>query len=245
MGTHKGCVNARVDSPHECGPKLTGKQVMVYFAYLVNSKRNPDVDEGYRYVYKKDYTKKQLGEEYGISQPTIRAAEKRLIEIGYMEIDDKNRVIRLLDGKPFTWIPIKAIKVLLEAAKGTERYGDLLRLYAVLYHFKEEPQEFNARTWVRAFGMNEEYLENYIHIHLMFFMLKLFGLIDYTEGWQRSHNGKKYRVYKDVVIIPANKIEAIDDREAEVDKKVEEYTKVLRSLSDGELDSETNDDQEG
>ena len=228
--THPGCINTRVDTPSKRGEKFTSKQMAVYFAYLVRSKRNPNGLEPYRYLYKKDIIKKELGEQLGISQPTIRSAEQKLVEKGYMQYSGDGKIIYFPDTTLFSWIPIKTIMALLELSKAVDGGGDLLRLYAVLYHFRESEQEFCARTWVYAFGLNESKLENYIHIHILLFLLKFYGFINYEEVEERASGGKLYKKYTNVKVIEDEKVENYDDRMGQPGEVAEEYRRVLEAL---------------
>lgn len=68
----KDAINVRADEKSGGNPKLTDKQMAVYFAYLIRSKRNPNAKEPYRYLYTKDINKTSLAKELKITTPTIR-----------------------------------------------------------------------------------------------------------------------------------------------------------------------------
>lgn len=176
----KGAINTRADLKTEKGPKITDKHIAVYFAYLVRSYRNPNGTEPHRYLYLKDVSKKEIGNIVGVSQPTIRMAEQRLEELGYIYFSEDRKIIYFPDHNVYSWIPVECLTLLLELSKLKECGGDIIRLYAALHYYKKESQSFSARTWVYAFGLSETNQSNYLHIHILLYVLKLYGFIDYT-----------------------------------------------------------------
>lgn len=225
----KGAINTRADLKTEKGIKITDKHVAVYFAYLVRSYRNPNGQEKHRYLYLKDISKKEIGTIIGVSQPTMRAAEQRLEELGYIYFSADRKIIYFPDHNIYSWIPIECLTLLLELSKAKECGGDILRLYAAIHYYKDTPQSFSARTWVYAFGLSETNQTNYLHIHTLLYILKLYGFIDYELKTEVASGRKKYLSYENVVVLNTDSLRCFDETIAPLNDKVEEYKKIVAS----------------
>lgn len=222
-----GMINTRADLKDRKGANLTDKQMSVYFAYLINSYRNPNGQECHRYLYLKDISKKEIGEMAGVSQPTVRKAEQRLEEEGYICYSLDKKIMFFPDHEVYSWIPVHILVALLKISRESGYGGDLLRLYSALHYYRHEPQSFNARTWVRAFGLPENHQENYVRIHVMLFLLELYGLIEFDKVMRVARGGKQYLSYENVTVVEGYNIVDYDDSVAPVTSLVDEYSKIV------------------
>lgn len=238
-------INVRADELNKTNAKISDKHIAVYFAYLLESKRNPNGKEAYRYLYIKDISKKKIGERIGVSQPTIRTAEKKLAELRYIEFDKDpsgNVIVKFPDHMVYSWIPIETLQLLLRLSKFTQCGGDILRFYAALHYLgvkrdKETreitrvPLEFNVKPWVCAFGLSPTYQEYYLKFHLLLYVLKMYGVVDFEIEDRRAKGGKLYRYYKNVIVLPPEELKQFDDAAADVSvEQIGEYTRALAAL---------------
>ena len=230
MSTEK--INARADLKTERNVKITDKHIAVYFGYLIQSKRNPNNLENHRYLYMKDVSKKELGLVINVSQPTIRAAEQKLEELGYIYFSEDKKIMFFPDHSIYSWIPVKALQILLRLSSEKQCGGDILRLYAALCYYRDKPQEFSAKTWVYAFGLSETNQSSYLHIHVLLYVLKLYGLIDYEQKTLRARGGKHYLQYTEVVVNDVEDIVDYDEAMAPLDQKVEQYKNAIAACSE-------------
>ena len=227
MKNTNGVINTRADLKEEVGKKLTDKHIAVYFAYLIRSLRHPSGEEPHRYLYMKDISKKEIGEQIGVSQSTIRMAEQKLIELGYMYFSFDRKIMYLPDNSVYSWIPVECLSVLLELSKNKECGGNIIRLYAALHYYKNTDQSFSAKTWVRALGLAETAQSNYIHVHVLLYVLKLYGFIDYDLQVSRAVGGKQYIRYEKVRVREPKELNNLDEKAAPVDAQVEQYKKIV------------------
>ena len=92
----------------------------------------------------KDISKKVIGQKIGVSQPTIRTAEQRLEEAGYIYYSPDRDIIFFPDHNVFSWIPIESLTALLELSRNKEGGGDIIRLYAALHYLQKEEENKKA-----------------------------------------------------------------------------------------------------
>ena len=219
----KDSINVRADDRKVKGTKMTDKQLLVYFALLSKTNRRPDGAEHHRYLYLKDISKKELGEDICVSQPTFRAAEKKLKELGLIVEDEERRIYFFPDQKVYTWIPVEALSLLLKMGGRSGYGGEILRLYSAIHYYKDKPQEFSARTWVYALGLDERYQKNYTDVKFWLFALKEYGLIDYDLEKVRARGGKYYTKYNNVVVCGPEHFIDYEESAAPLDERAKEY----------------------
>lgn len=90
---------------------------------------------------------------------------------------------------------------------------------------KDTEQEFSAATWVEVFGLSPRNTK----FHILLYILKLYGFVDYEIEQRRAHGGKIYQVYTKVKICNENNYIEIDEFEAPLSDKIEEYKKIHNS----------------
>ena len=113
--------------------KLTKKQFLVYTFLLSISKWDAQTKEEHYYVYKNSFVIKDACAKIGISQPTWRAAIKKLKDEFYIQEYDNWFTIDF----PATYAPlnIKLISLLLEFSIVMNNGGNLVGVYATLYRY--------------------------------------------------------------------------------------------------------------
>lgn len=222
-------INVRADDKKERGIKLTDKQLLVYFALLAKTHRRPDGTEPHRYLYLKDISKKTIGQDICVSQPTFRAAEKKLKEMGFIYEDEVAHIYYFPDHQKYTWIPVEALALLLKMGGRSGYGGEILRLYAAIHYYKDKPQEFSAQTWVYALGLSENNQTSFINVKFWLFALREYGLIDYEIEKVRARGGKYYTTYRNVVVCDPSKYIDYDESASPLDTKAKEYKNIIDS----------------
>lgn len=221
----KNSINVRADSNTGDNPRLTDKQSSVYFAFLIRSKRNPNGREPYRFLYMKDINKSALAKELNISRPTLNAAIQKLETMNLLSFSADNKICWMPDNPLFSWIPIITLQRLYKLISNPYCGGDLIRLYADIYYTRDLKQEFGASTWVEVFGLSPRETENYLKFHILLYVLKLYGFIDYTIKPVRAVGGKQYYLYTDVRVLDADDYIELDETEAPLSCIINDYKK--------------------
>lgn len=215
---------------------LTEKQYLVYAFLLSISKWNPT--ERHYYVYKNSFKVKEAADLLGISQPTWRAALKKLEEELYIKLE--NDVYYIYFSESYTKLDIVLIKFLVKYSKTLkEEFGGIMpALYCVI-----------AKYWMLQYNCGEDCIVTLSQLSNLFFgertkehlrgiyvMLSLFkelGLMYITEVPQKV-NGISYTGYRInyVEVKPSQKlIELEQGLEQELDK-IEQIINEIREKND-------------
>lgn len=136
------------------------------------------------------------------------------------------------DSTIYSWIPIITLQRLYKIMMNPYCGGDLLRLYADIYYARDLEQEFGASTWVKVFGLSPKNSENYLKFHILLFVLKLYGFIDYEIKRVRAIGGKQYILYTNVKVMEVDDYVEIDEENTPLSAIIEEYTKTHKEFEE-------------
>lgn len=210
--------------------KLTEKQYLVYSYLMSKSKWDSQTKEHHYYVYKNSFLVKDACAYLNISQPTWRAAIKKLKENFYI-MEEKNYYIIELPNS-YAPLDIQLIRALILFGIKLEGGGIIVSLYSVLYKFWKyqtkngEDCEITINQLFKLF-MVERSSKN---LNRFVFMLGLFSFLNLItiKPVDRVYKGNKYIAYQ----ITDVKLTLPNDIDKETFLAPDDITNIIKALTE-------------
>ena len=114
-----------LDYEKEIKSKLTSKQFIVYTYLLSISKWDSQTKEEHYYLYFNSFTAKEAAAVCGISQPTWRAAIKRLLELNFIQNKEGEKWYTIPFPKVYAPLNTRLISTLLQFSMAINNSGNL------------------------------------------------------------------------------------------------------------------------
>lgn len=177
--------------------KLTAKQYLVYSYLMSISKYDAQDREKHYYVYKNSFLIKDACELIKISQPTWRAAIKKLEDYCYIIDREKYYIISV----PNTYAPldIRLITYILPFGACIEHGGSIISVYSVLYKYWKYQKDNNKSCEITVNQLKNLFITSRHKNDLLTYklMLGVFSLLNLIqlETVERVYKGNPYQAY--------------------------------------------------
>lgn len=189
-----------LDYEKEIKSKLTSKQFIVYTYLLSISKWDSQTKEEHYYVYFNSFTAKEAAAVCGVSQPTWRAAIKRLLELNFIQNKEGEKWYTIPFPKVYAPLNTRLISTLLQFSMAINNSGNLAGVYSTLYRYWHNCYENEKRccitisSLVKLFGGREE-LSTYKYYEILLHLFNSTGLMLINFN-SKKYCGKKYTEYE-------------------------------------------------
>lgn len=157
----------------------SGVDYRIYAKFMVNSKRNPDGSEKYRYLYANSFDYSKWGTDLGISRNTVSKEFRKLIDLDVITIENPRgeKVYKVYnpDSKKDKWTKIHPIE--LEILLDNKVKSNTIKLYLHYRGWNGGVCYSNQKTLAKVLGLKQrkEFLEGKSDIEFSDKVLKSIG----------------------------------------------------------------------
>ena len=176
----------------------------IYAWLLLHSYYNPD--ENYNYIYEKDFSFTQIGNDIGRSNKTVSKRFKKLIEVskqserGLIYYDEKGKYYILPCFKNIQKIYTETILKLFKMSAKTNQREELIKTYAWLKKQNDLGNKaLSYEDLIKAFGHTKGNKQTYDRYKELLMILQEEGLISFEAA--SSHLKDKNKQFKKTLYI--------------------------------------------
>lgn len=195
----------------EIKTKLTSKQFIVYTYLLSISKWDAQTNEQHYYVYFNSFTAKEAARICGVSQPTWRAAIKKLLDLGFIQYKEEDKWYTIPLPKEYAPLNVKLLSALLQFSSAINNSGNLAGVYSTLYRYWKnqslccESCCVTVSSLIRLFGGTTD-TTTYKYYEILLHLFNSTGLMTIQFN-RKKYCGKFYTEYEILFVnnqLPSN-----------------------------------------